>query len=180
VEYRPSYTYNTDHLSAGIIPFHYDNWYFKGLNNELLFYYQSNSHIKHGVILLQRYWWYDKKDIVNQEVHLYSGSGDWPVFRETRSTYMFGVGMGYEYLIELGTGKFASHFYVNITWTQFVAHSNVFGYQNNHVPNAAVAQAFPVPRREQDTRSHLNITLGFKFGIKKVRGDRASDKITPP
>ena len=167
LEFRPTYTYATNILTSTLIPFNYDNFYFQGINNSLILYvpFLSNEGLynsKIGFIFSYKYWWYDKKSVVNQAVDLFGGTG--PFYTEIKSTYMSGFGGGIEFTHDFDTYNLDISFFTNISLTVFKANTHVYSLDKTYRSSSINNTTYPC--QETNHVTHFNITAGFKFGYK--------------
>ena len=166
VEYRPTYTYAfpkvTDQVTGDPSPIYYDNYYFQGINNSFVFYKLLKQN-RVGFIISYKYWWHGNQSIYND---VSSYAHDDPDFKEVKSTYMNGIGMGAEYTHDFSNAHFDCSFFANATVTNFIAQSHVVSLDGgSNIPPSAYNQTYPYD--ETKDRFYVNITAGFKFGYRK-------------
>jgi len=168
LEYRLTYTYAfasvNNYVTGGVLPIYYDNYYFQGINNSFLFF-KSKPFKKNqiGIILSYKYWWHGNQSIDNDQSGFVHDDVD---FKEIKSTYMNGIGAGVEYTRDIGNNNFDCNFFMNATFTDFIAYSHVVSLSGGaNIPPYAYTQTYPY--NETKNRPYINLTLGFKLGYKK-------------
>jgi len=160
LEYRPTYTFATNLDVSGLNLFNNDNWYFRGINNSLVLYKPLSPRTKIGAIVTYRYWWHDKVSVENNiSSHAYND----PYFKESKSAYMSGIGMGVEFLHSLTLNHFEVSVFANASITVFETRTHLLSYDGGNYKPENVTY----PSDQTSSVFHPNITGGLKIGYRK-------------
>ncbi len=168
LEYRPTYTYATKLEPNEFSLYHYDNFFFQGLNNSFIFYFPTQKKIQVGLILSYKYWWHGK-EVIDNDNSVISGKDADLHLSEIRSTVMNGFGAGLEFTTyQKIYKKFDFNFFWGAALTYFNSYSHV--YSLNYVNWTFAGSHFlpsTYPYTETKSRLYFNLTCGFKLGFKK-------------
>ena len=169
LEYRPTYTYATNMEPQTSFPiFKYDNFYFQGINNSLIFYFPCRPRVQAGLMFSYKHWWHGKESIVNDNSQI-SSRDDVFFLKEIKSTVMDGLGLGLEFTYYRKAHKnFDFNFFWNAAITYFNSYSHV--YSLDYLKPAFTGSPLipsTYPYTETKNRFYFNLTCGFKLGYKK-------------